>query len=77
VKWFLVHYDDDELRAHWERWFGPEPDVEIVSGDICQLAVDAIVSPTNSLGFMDGELDQALSSDGQRLPFPAFWRMRI
>jgi O-acetyl-ADP-ribose deacetylase (regulator of RNase III) len=62
VKWLLVYHQDDLLREQWERWFGAEPEVEIVGGDICQLAVDAIVSPANSFGFMDGGLDQALSN---------------
>jgi O-acetyl-ADP-ribose deacetylase (regulator of RNase III) len=41
--------------------FRDQPDVEIVKGDICQVDCDAVVSPANSFGFMDGGLDHALS----------------
>ncbi|QIF02816.1 macro domain-containing protein [Roseimicrobium sp. ORNL1] len=36
-------------------------EVEIVAGHICRLLCDAIVSPANSFGFMDGRLDRLLS----------------
>jgi O-acetyl-ADP-ribose deacetylase (regulator of RNase III) len=62
MKWILVHYNDESLAHEWRRWFGNESDVEIHGGDICQLQVDAIVSPANSFGFMDGGLDIALSN---------------
>jgi O-acetyl-ADP-ribose deacetylase (regulator of RNase III) len=61
LKWHLVHYRSPELGDEWRRYFSGEADVEIHSGDICWLQVDAIVSPANSFGFMDGGLDIALS----------------
>jgi O-acetyl-ADP-ribose deacetylase (regulator of RNase III) len=45
----------------WEHCFAGQAGVEVVDGDICQLACDAIVSPANSFGFMDGGLDRELS----------------
>jgi O-acetyl-ADP-ribose deacetylase (regulator of RNase III) len=35
--------------------------VEVIPGDICRVPCDAIVSPANSFGFMDGGLDHLLS----------------
>jgi hypothetical protein len=62
MKWLLVQANNDELAQEWSRWFEDESEVEIVAGDICEVPVDAIVSPANSFGFMDGGLDQALSN---------------
>ena len=60
MKLILVHRGS-ELAVHWSRYFGGQPDVQIVEGDICQVSCNAIVSPANSFGFMDGGLDYALS----------------
>lgn len=61
MKWLLVYYDNDALGAEWRRLFGGRPDVEVIQGDICKVKADAVVSPANSFGFMDGGLDHALS----------------
>lgn len=45
----------------WRDFFRNETKVSIVEGDITSLSVDAIVSPANSFGFMDGSLDHAIS----------------
>ena len=60
VKIKLV-YRDNDLGMAWEGYFSPGPAVEIIQGDICQIPCDAVVSPANSFGFMDGGLDHALS----------------
>ncbi|RYU97493.1 macro domain-containing protein [Emticicia agri] len=52
---------DYRLISAWNTFFGEEPNVSIIETDITQLACDAIVSPANSFGFMDGGLDYALS----------------
>lgn len=39
--------------------FSGLPNVEVQVGDICKLQVDAVVSPANSFGFMDGGIDAA------------------
>ncbi len=50
-----------ELLAAWADCFAGQEGVEIVSADITTLGCDAVVSPANSFGFMDGGLDYALS----------------
>jgi O-acetyl-ADP-ribose deacetylase (regulator of RNase III) len=50
-----------KLVEAWRSFFGDEKDVVIMEGDITTVACDAMVSPANSFGFMDGGLDYALS----------------
>ncbi len=50
-----------KLLDAWTTFFSKEEQVVIVEGDITKMACDAIVSPANSFGFMDGGLDHALS----------------
>ncbi|NIG53414.1 macro domain-containing protein [Chitinophaga sp. Cy-1792] len=52
---------EPRLVAAWRSFFDTIPDVTIIEGDITALTVDAVVSPANSFGFMDGGLDYALS----------------
>jgi O-acetyl-ADP-ribose deacetylase (regulator of RNase III) len=60
MRWLLV-YRDGALGDAWRTHFGAQPDVEILGADICHVDCDAVVSPANSFGFMDGGLDHALS----------------
>lgn len=48
---------EKELCEAWKTFCGELPDVEIYHGSILDLSVDAIVSPANSYGFMDGGID--------------------
>ena len=48
------------IRA-WEEHFDGLDDVEVHQGDIFEVEADALVSPANSFGFMDGGLDYAIS----------------
>lgn len=41
----------------WERAFADVPGVTVSRGDIFEQAADAIVSPANSFGYMDGGID--------------------
>jgi O-acetyl-ADP-ribose deacetylase (regulator of RNase III) len=50
-----------ELVGAWREAFANEPDVVVTPGDILAVDCDAIVSPANSFGFMDGGLDLLLS----------------
>jgi len=50
-----------KLLDAWADFFSKEENVTILEGDITQIECDAIVSPANSFGFMDGGLDHALS----------------
>lgn len=59
MKYFLID-TNPRLIGAWREFFSKE-DVSVIEGDITDLSVDAIVSPANSFGFMDGSLDHALS----------------
>lgn len=50
-----------KLIEAWKEFFAGEDNVAIVEGDITKITCDAIVSPANSFGFMDGGLDYELS----------------
>lgn len=50
-----------KLLDAWAQFFGAAENVTLTEGDITQLECDAVVSPANSFGFMDGGLDHALS----------------
>jgi O-acetyl-ADP-ribose deacetylase (regulator of RNase III) len=50
-----------KLIDAWSNFFKKENNVSIIKGDITSLKCDAMVSPANSFGFMDGGLDKALS----------------
>jgi O-acetyl-ADP-ribose deacetylase (regulator of RNase III) len=51
----------DELPAAWHRHFAGVPNVHPATGDIFGEPVDALVSPANCFGFMDGGIDRAYS----------------
>lgn len=52
---------EPELADAWERFCGDLEPVEIHRGSILHLSVDAVVSPANSFGFMDGGVDMLYS----------------
>jgi O-acetyl-ADP-ribose deacetylase (regulator of RNase III) len=58
-----IHLVDtnEELVAAWRSAFGRASDVHVDSGSILNHQADAIVSPANSFGFMDGGIDLAYS----------------
>ena len=58
---YILCYREEPLGVAWRRYFSERSDVKVVTGDICRLACDAIVSPANSFGFMDGGLDHQIS----------------
>jgi len=47
-----------EMVDAWEAVFVNRPGIEIHHGDIRDFQGDAIVSPANCFGFMDGGIDQ-------------------
>lgn len=51
----------EKLVEEWHRHFRGLPDVEIGCGDIFDVAAQAIVSPANSRGFMNGGIDLVYS----------------
>jgi O-acetyl-ADP-ribose deacetylase (regulator of RNase III) len=52
---------DAKLADAWHEFFGHQENVSVIQGDITIVECDAVVSPANSFGFMDGGLDYALS----------------
>lgn len=52
---------DVSLFYSWKRYFGDCPDVQVIDGDILEQRADALVSPANSFGYMDGGLDLKIS----------------
>lgn len=41
----------------WQEAFAGVGDIEITQGDIFEVRADAVISPANSFGFMDGGID--------------------
>lgn len=60
VTYFLRTYDAAQANA-WQRYFANYPQVQISTGNIFDLKADAIISPANSFGFMDGGIDLVYS----------------
>jgi O-acetyl-ADP-ribose deacetylase (regulator of RNase III) len=52
---------DTGLFEAWQTYCGDLPDVEIQFGSILDVACEAVVSPANSFGFMDGGIDMIYS----------------
>jgi O-acetyl-ADP-ribose deacetylase (regulator of RNase III) len=52
---------DDVLASVWEKHCGDLENVRVHRGSILDLDCDAVVSPANSFGFMDGGIDMAYS----------------
>jgi len=48
---------DPDVVDGWEKYFTGVKNVRISHGDILARSADAIVSPANSFGFMDGGID--------------------
>ena len=57
----------------WKEQFSDCPAVEAIAGDFFQRPADAIVSPANSFGIMDGGLDLALRD---QLGFSVQWKIQ-
>lgn len=58
----ILVYQNDALGRAWKEDFRNEKNVSIIKEDIIKVKCDAIVSPANSFGFMDGGLDLALTN---------------
>ena len=52
-----------QLCDKWRQVFSSYPEVEVLRGDYFQESADAIVSPANSFGIMDGGLDLAIRNE--------------
>lgn len=51
----------EELVAAWKTHCGDLPNVEVLHGSILESGCNALVSPANSFGFMDGGIDLTYS----------------
>ena len=60
IELHLCALDPHMLQA-WSRYFGAAAKVFLHEGNILARKADAIVSPANSFGFMDGGIDLAYS----------------
>ncbi|RZK92149.1 MAG: phage tail protein, partial [Hymenobacter sp.] len=56
----LIDTNQDVVTA-WEQVFADVPQVSIHCGSIFDYPADALVSPANSFGYMNGGLDFAIS----------------
>lgn len=54
-------YISPGLGKAWKKEFSEAENIEVIKGDITKIKCDAVVSPANSFGFMDGSLDYVLS----------------
>lgn len=52
---------EQELASAWKKFCGDLDCVDVHRGSILDLSVDAVVSPANSFGFMDGGIDMRYS----------------
>jgi O-acetyl-ADP-ribose deacetylase (regulator of RNase III) len=48
---------EEELADAWQQCCADLPDVSVFRGSILEVSCDAVVSPANSFGFMDGGID--------------------
>lgn len=60
---YILCDTNQELCKEWILAFKDVEDVAVISGSIFDLKVDALVSPANSFGFMDGGLDYLISEN--------------
>ena len=58
---YLLIDKNPAIVAAWETYFKDEEHVKTLEGDLTNVSCDAIVSPANSFGFMDGGVDYAIS----------------
>lgn len=52
---------NDAVVAAWRTYFDKIPNVTVTHGSVFEVRCDALVSPANSFGFMDGGIDMAIS----------------
>lgn len=52
---------DGDMAQAWAECFGQETGVRLLTGNIVEQRADALISPANSFGFMDGGIDLVYS----------------
>ena len=58
--YYLLIDKNKKMIEAWNMLFKGEKNVEVSHGDLTLAICDAIVSPANSFGFMDGGVDYAI-----------------
>ncbi len=58
---YLLIDTNPRMVEAWRNFFIEEMNVTTLLGDLTEVSCDAIVSPANSFGFMDGGVDYAIS----------------
>lgn len=58
---YLLIDRNERMVDAWNLFFKEYDNVKVLCGDLTEVACDAIVSPANSFGFMDGGVDLAIS----------------
>jgi O-acetyl-ADP-ribose deacetylase (regulator of RNase III) len=51
----------EEMTRSWSKVFKDLPEITVYRGSILDVACDAVVSPANSFGYMDGGIDMIYS----------------
>jgi hypothetical protein len=54
-----LHTFDSDMAVAWGQAFKSDDRIQIIEGDILVGTADAVVSPANSFGYMDGGIDLA------------------
>ncbi len=54
-----LHTFDSDMAIAWGQAFESDDGIQIIEGDILLGTADALVSPANSFGYMDGGIDLA------------------
>jgi O-acetyl-ADP-ribose deacetylase (regulator of RNase III) len=57
----FLSYRQADLGEAWRELFDRTPEVTVTDRDIFDVGADALISPANSFGFMDGGLDYQIS----------------
>lgn len=59
----ILCYIEESLGSAWSQFLVMQPQIPaiVMRGDITSLSVEAVVSPANSFGFMDGGVDLGYS----------------
>jgi len=58
---YLLIDRNPSMVSAWKEFFIENENLKILEGDITEVSCDAIVSPANSFGFMDGGVDNVIS----------------
>lgn len=58
---FYLRDKNPEVVKAWNHFFGRQPNLDIAEGDVLELKVSAVVTPSNSFGIMGSGFGKALN----------------